>query len=213
MATNQETSIQIKAPNLRVIEFNLVGTAPLVTARFAEKGKIMMRQQEGSVGKKGKAREAKDFTAAYEAAKHVSADGWCGVHAGGFRAAMVSACRLVGFKMTMAKLSLFVLADGYDQDGAPLVKIEGEPAMVTHHTRNATGVVDIRARPMWREWSMKLRIRYDADQFNETDVANLILRVGAQVGIGEGRPDSKQSVGMGWGTFTIANEAAQEKVG
>jgi hypothetical protein len=28
-------------------------------------------------------------------------------------------------------------------------------------------------------------------------------RVGAQVGIGEGRPDSKNSTGMGWGTFEI----------
>jgi len=30
--------------------------------------------------------------------------------------------------------------------------------------------------------------------------------VGLQVGIGEGRPDSKNSAGMGWGMFTIEDK-------
>jgi hypothetical protein len=37
----------------------------------------------------------------------------------------------------------------------------------------------------------------------EADIANLIARVGLQVGIGEGRPDSKQSAGLGFGLFEI----------
>jgi hypothetical protein len=105
--------------------------------------------------------------------------------------------------MTRAKLSIFIEADGVSRDGTPLVRIYGEPEMHTGHVRNETGVVDIRARPMWREWSLKLRVRYDAEQFTVTDVANLIMRAGMQVGVGEGRPDSKKSTGMGWGTFTI----------
>jgi hypothetical protein len=48
-----------------------------------------------------------------------------------------------------------------------------------------------------------VRVQYDADQFTATDAANLMTRVGAQVGIGEGRPDSKMSAGMGWGTFKL----------
>jgi hypothetical protein len=55
-------------------------------------------------------------------------------------------------------------------------------------------------------WSADVNISYDSDQFTSTDVANLLQRVGQQVGIGEGRPDSKMSAGMGWGTFTLANE-------
>jgi hypothetical protein len=35
-------------------------------------------------------------------------------------------------------------------------------------------------------------------------VTNLMQRVGLQVGIGEGRPDSRESAGLGWGTFAIA---------
>ena len=36
-----------------------------------------------------------------------------------------------------------------------------------------------------------------------TDVTNLMQRVGMQVGIGEGRPDSRDSAGLGWGTFRL----------
>jgi len=39
--------------------------------------------------------------------------------------------------------------------------------------------------------------------FTSSDVVNLFNRVGAQVGIGEGRPDSKASAGLGFGLFEI----------
>lgn len=209
MTKDKTESISIAAPNLQTIEFKLVGTAPLVTNRFAAKGALIEAQQGGSTSKKGKKKEAKDFEKTYENAKHKSTDGWCGIHAGSFRAAMISACRLVGFKMTLAKLSCFILADGFSPDGEPLVRIYGTPEQVTHHVRNQTGVVDVRARPMWKQWSVRLRVRYDADQFTTKDIANLLMRVGEQVGVGEGRPDSKQSAGMGWGTFALDDSADQ----
>jgi hypothetical protein len=39
--------------------------------------------------------------------------------------------------------------------------------------------------------------------FTPEHVAALLQRAGMQVGIGEGRPDSKRSVGQGWGLFTV----------
>ena len=106
--------------------------------------------------------------------------------------------------MTLAKLSLFVEGDGFDKvDAVPLIKIDGTPESHLMHARNATGVCDLRVRAKFWPWSAILNVSYDSDQFTATDVANLLLRVGAQVGIGEGRPDSKKSAGMGWGTFTL----------
>jgi hypothetical protein len=136
-----------------------------------------------------------------------------GIPAGAFRAAMISACRLVGFKMTLAKLSLFVVADGFDRDeGTPLVKLIAKAyKRVDMHVRNATGVIDIRSRPMWEEWQADVTIRYDADQFSQDDVVTLMSRVGEQVGLCEGRPDSRASAGMGWGTFRLANESEGKK--
>ena len=120
---------------------------------------------------------------------------------------MISVCRLVGYKMTLAKMSLFVEADGIDRvSSIPLVRIQSEGGHIKHvaAVRNATGVLDLRARPMWHDWKITLRIEFDADQFSLSDVVNLLSRAGRQAGIGEGRPDSKASAGQGWGTFRVA---------
>jgi hypothetical protein len=202
--------ISIAAPNFQTAVFRLIGTAPYVQHKFSQKSREIMRatQESGSRSRKGQKREPKDFKANYEAAMYKSREGWHGVPASCFRNAMISACRMVGFKMTHAKLSVFVEADGFDSDdGSPLVKIsKGKPHYHEAYVRNATGVVDLRARPMWDEgWEIKLRVKFDGDQFTLTDVANLLSRAGYG-GIGDGRPDSKDSAGVGWGTFTIAEE-------
>lgn len=205
----KKVALTITPPKLEVLHLKIIGTAPLVINRFGQKAINQMRevQEAGSVAKKGKKREPKDFAACFQDARHISNEGWDGFPASAFRAASISACRLAGFKMTLAKLAIFVEADGFDVvDGIPLVRItKGEPKHVEHAVRNATGVADIRARPMWAEgWEMVLRIKYDAEVFSTQDVANLMDKVGQQVGIGEGRPGSKNSCGMGWGTFKIS---------
>lgn len=205
--TEAQGAVTIKPPKIETAQFHIRGTAPLVQARFSKKGEIMLKMAEGSTARGKKNRSARDFDQDMRDAMHVSTDGWTGIPAGAFRAGMISACRLVGFKMTLAKLSVWVLADGFDaEEGTPLVKlIAGKPERSDMHVRNATGVVDIRSRPMWRTWEAKVRVQYDADQFKLGDVANLMARVGMQVGIGEGRPDSRSSAGLGWGTFELVS--------
>jgi hypothetical protein len=205
-ATNEH--VAISAPNFSIAEFRIVGIAPYVQNKFSQKALNTMRgtQEAGSQGKKGRQREAKDFDACYEGALHTTKEGWHGIPAPAFRCALISACRIVGFKMTHAKLSVFIEADGYDaEDGTPLVKItKGTPIRHEAAAWNANGNPDVRIRPMWREgWEATVRVRYDGDQFSLTDVTNLLSRVGLQVGVGEGRPDSKQSAGLGWGLFNL----------
>lgn len=202
----ETVSVTIKAPNFKVASFRITGTAPFVMHKFSASTRrtIIETQEAGTVAKGKKVRAPKDFDAVYEGCFHRSKEGWAGIHAGAFRNAMISACRTVGYKMTHAKLAAFVLQDGFDvDDGTPLVRIDGKPEKHTTHARNDNGSIDIRVRPMWREWGATVRVRFDADMFSETDLANLMMRVGMQVGIGEGRPDSKNSAGMGWGMFSI----------
>lgn len=211
--TNME--IKISAPNIREAKFIIRGTAPLVVHKFSAKAKAMIRQKQeaGSLANKGKSKSAKDFEEVFQGARHISTEGWDGIPAAAFRAGIISACRLVGFKMTLAKLSIFVAADGFDEtEGTPLVRIlsPAEPERNESMVRLATGVCDISVRPMWRIWGAELRIQYDADQFTADDVRNLLARVGAQVGVCEGRPDSKSSAGCGWGTFELVTELGEE---
>lgn len=208
-AAPSKQTVQIAAPRLRVAEFKLIGTAPYVQLRFSQKAMnaMMDKMKGGTQSKSKKIREARNFDDDFIQAQHISEEGWVGIPAGSFRAAMISACRLVGFKMTLAKLSLFIIADGIDKvDGVPLVKINGTPEPNIMAVRNQTGVADIRCRPMWKEWSIKLRIQFDEDQFSLTDISNLLMRVGMQVGLGEGRPDSRESTGLGWGLFKLEDK-------
>lgn len=205
--TTTTKAVQISAPDFRSIQLSIRGTAPLVINRFSAKAMQQMQetQEAGSTARSKKIRQPKDFDALFEDAKHVSDEGWEGIHAASFRNAAISACRACGFKMTHAKLAFSVIQDGFDRiDGAPLVKlIEANAEKWIAPTRNATGVIDLRSRPMYRTWKANLRIRFDAGMLTESDIVNLIARVGVQVGIGEGRPDSKNSAGLGFGLFEI----------
>jgi hypothetical protein len=203
-----KTPMVIAPPNFKIAEFKICGNAAYVQNKFSEKARVKIAdaQKAGQAGRKGTKKDPKDFMAAYEGAKHVSSDGWCGIPAAAFRNALISACKMCGFAMTRAKMSVFIIADGLDDsDGTPLVKItKGKPEYSETPVRNDSGVCDLRPRPMWKPgWEAKVVTQFDADQFTLQDVSNLLVRAGIQVGVGEGRPDSKKSNGVGWGTFDV----------
>jgi|GEM_PF-546212 len=207
-----ETAVIIKPPRMMTAIIPIVGTAPLVLNAFSQKAidTIIETQRAGSQSRKGRKREPKDFEAAYQGAMHRSREGWYGIPCSAFRNAAISACRVSGFRMTLAKLSCFILPDGFDAvTGQPLTKItKGEPVRNIMPARPKLGGVDIRARPLWEEgWEMNVHVQWDLDQFSADDVLNLFWRVGMQVGIGEGRHDSRDSAGLGWGTFAIKGGA------
>lgn len=205
-------NVNIKPPNLKVAKFHIAGTAPLVIHRFSAKTKQEMKtkMEEGKSSSSKKNREAKDFNQAFNDARYRSKDGWDGFHAASIRNAMISACRLVNFKMTLAKMSIFVLADGWDETEPqiPLIRINGKPVKQEDMARVETGQPYVCVRAAYHDWSADVTIRWDADQFTIEDVSHLLMRVGMQVGIGEGRPDSKNSCGLGWGLFELAQKPA-----
>ena len=204
-------TVTIKAPQFKRAVFTIKGTAPLVIHRFSAKTKEQMRlkMETGKAAGAKKDRTAKDSDQTFNEARYISKAGWDGFHAGAVRNALISACRLVGFKMTLAKLSVFVEADGWDkaEPQIPLIRIYGKAVRQDDMARVETGQPYVTIRAAYHGWTAKVTIRWDADQFTIDDVTSLMQRVGGQVGIGEGRPDSKNSAGMGWGTFELAGKA------
>lgn len=206
--TTKRSEVIISPPNFKTATFKLIGTAPYMQARFAAKAMQAMKEkmEAGSTAAKGKKRSARDFEDDFKQAQHISEQGWNGIPASAFRNACIDVCRMVGFKMTHAKMSIFIISQGRDAvDGSPLVKIVSPkpPEKIEMPVRNATGVMDIRARPMWREWFATITVKYDEDQFKLSDVTNLLARAGLQVGVGEGRPFSRDSNGIDYGTWKI----------
>lgn len=203
---NKET-IVISPPKFEKIKCKIKGTAPLVQNRFSAKAMQKMKQKMelGQAAKKGSKREARDFDDDFKQAQHISEQGWIGIPAAAIRNACISACKMVGFHMTKAKMSVFCEADGIDEiDGSPLVKLIANKPEILEMPVRIQQTTNISIRPMWRKWELDLTLKYDADQFTSEDILNLLNRAGQQVGIGEGRPDSKTSNGLGFGTFEIA---------
>ena len=212
METNQtektvQKSVSIPPPKFGRAEFELIGTEVLVVHRFSKKimNQMADKMATGKAASSKKNREAKNSDDTYNEARYISKEGWDGFHAASIRNAMISACRLVNFKMTLAKLSIFVEADGYDKEEPqiPLIRILGKPTKQADMGRVETGQPYVIYRPAYHDWRAKVRIRWDQDQFTLEDITNLLMRVGMQVGLCEGRPDSKNSPGMGWGLFQL----------
>ncbi len=208
----KKKAVTVAAPKLETVTLRIQGTAPYMQNKFSAKARQIMEdaQKAGSTAKSKKKRDPKDFTELFEQAQHIAHDGWNGIPCAAFRASMIAACKLVGVVMARAKLAIFIEADGFDaDDGTPLVRMLGDPPREHHgHVRNASGVADIRSRPMWDPgWQANVRVKFDTDMFELDDVVNLLMRAGLQVGIGEGRHDSKNSYGQGFGTFEIVEEA------
>lgn len=198
----------IKAANIVRTTLRIRGTAPLVVHKFSakQKARMMADMSRSKAEKKGKAdREPRNYDQDFQQARHLSTEGWDGIPCAAFRAAMIDACRTVGMVMTRAKMSVFVIADGLDADeGTPLVRIHGKkPERTEMLVRNDNGGADIRVRPMWRDWYADVQVEFDADMITPESVVNLLDRAGRQVGVCEGRPYSKNSVGQGWGTFAV----------
>jgi len=208
--------ISISPPRFRILSLRIEGTTPYMQLRFSEKSQnaMMDKMKEGGAAKSKNKRAARDFDMDFQQAQHRAAEGgWNGIPASAFRNACIDACRMAGFVMTRAKMSLFIEADGLDVvDATPLVKIIGaKPEMSVLPVRNATGVVDIRARAMWKTWKAVVRVKFDEDILKASDVVNLLDRAGQQVGIGEGRPFSKNSNGIGYGTFRVTREGGEKE--
>lgn len=207
-AKKDEGVAVIKAANIVRTTIRIVGTAPFVQNKFSKKArdKMMETMAATAAEKKSKAaREPRNYDNDFIQAQHISTAGWVGIPCPAFRAAMIDACRTVGMVMTRAKMAVFVLPDGFDaDDGTPLVRLIADaPEKMESLVRNDNGGADIRIRPMWRKWAADVTIEFDADMITPESVINLLDRAGRQVGVGEGRPYSKSSVGQGWGTFTV----------
>ncbi len=188
MAAKTETRL-----NFAVATFEIIGTAPFVSNVFRTCSPL--QRGEGS----------------FHASMYKSAEGWYGISATAFKAAMVRACEHFDIKMPQARQWLFVMGDGLDDEGlAQLVRFtHGTPERYETVCGNVHAV-----RGRWAPgWRVVLRVKYDADQITLGTIRQILTRAGTSVGVGAGRPQSMMSVGMGWGTFEMVEEVRSSSDG
>ena len=207
MATKKvQQRIEIRPPAFETIRLHIDGTAPLITHKFSEKMRRQIEEKQTAKDATSKKREPKDYRQEFENARYRAREGgWDGIPCGALRNSMIAACRTVeGLAMTKAKGAFFILPQGHDiTDGTPLVRIIGDVKHDTRPVRLESGVADLRNRPRYDNWSAVFDVQYDADMVSASDVANLLARAGAQVGICEMRPQAPNSFGGDFGLFGV----------
>lgn len=192
--TSGPEGISIPKPDIRVLKVKIIGEAPIVMHRFAEKA---IKQIEDKQAKKAKqARPKRDPKAEYESSMYKVGKKYA-FPANAFKQAMKSACRQLDGGITMAKASgaFFVLGD----ISTEMIEIHGKPQMRTDTVRvpPRTGGADLRYRAEFPEWWARINIKYNANVISAEQILNLLFTAGFAVGVGEWRPDR----GGTFGTF------------
>ena len=190
--------VEIKSLDIRTVDVPIVGVSELIVHNWSEKAKRQMLDKQMKNVKTKK--EAKDPQADYESSIYKFTDGRHGFPAGGFKAAIVGACRLFdGLPMTQAKIAIMVNGT----DGSELVEIKGNPYMREDMVRLESGVADIRYRAAYPEWKATLNITFNAGMLSIEQLINLVNGAGFG-GIGEWRPSAPKTASGSFGRFKVA---------
>lgn len=195
-----------KAKSVEVVEFAIretvipiVGTSPLIVHAWSEKSRRMIedKQQGRAKNKKHYLRNPEED---YQQAKHISAAGWEGFPAAGFKAAMIRGAKMIGMVMSDTRAAFFIKADC---EQTQLVKIFGESRMRTDMVRVGMGTSDVRYRPEYPEWYAELKVEFNSGLISIDQLYQLVKAAGYGCGIGEMRPERGN---FGYGRFKLANE-------
>jgi len=193
---------------VKVLEVEIRGTSTLIIRAWDQKtAQMLADKQEGK--RAVKSRENKSKEEIFNGARYIAEDGWDGIPAGAFRAAMINAVSCANiprneFNMTQAKMAIFIIPDGIDKvSKRDLVRIYGKPEIYSVMQPTSGGGPYMSHRPMYRNWSCKLRIKFNAGKIDEQGCLNLLTLAGAFVGVGEHRPSSPESKTGSNGLFEI----------
>lgn len=187
-ATDESLGIVLPRLDTPVIEITLVGTSPLITHAWSAKAIKMMEDKQG--GKATAGRENKDPQKEMEGAIYRTPDGKPGIPAISFKNAAVTACTSLGkatITKVMARQAFHVIGD--------ILPIEGEYHLRRDMVRVGMGTADIRYRPCWNEWSVKIQVQYNARVISAEQLVNLMNVAGFSVGVCEWRPECNGQCG------------------
>lgn len=201
----QSVQVRVEAPNYEILEVTVgnKGMDSTLITRACKDTEWMKDLDNNKKGTRTKARPVRDIKKEYEdgiyrmpGSKTVH-----GLPASGFKHAMTRVAKGIdGFTMADFKCMVFVMSDA-----GGLVKMKHtKPTMSEKIVRiGPQKIPQLRYRPEYKEWSVDLKIRYDADQITCQEVLNLISRAGLSIGWGELRPEKGYDHGM----YRIQGEA------
>jgi hypothetical protein len=195
-------TVNAATKGIQRIQVTLRGKSRLVIHAFAEKAKAEIRDKQAKKAKTAK--EARDPTAEFLAARYVDAQGRECVPITAVKKSLISAATAFD-DLTKVALRQAIFVDSTESPGAEIVPIElhdGKPAVGTMREDAVTIGVNTRGlayRPEYPEWQIRCTIEFNPRLVSEEQLLALIDQAGWGVGICEGRPE--KSSALGWGRF------------
>lgn len=193
--------------DLRTITICIEGTTPLICHNWDQKSINKMREKQAGTASKG--REKRDPEADYQAAFYRCHDGRYGFKCGAFKMAAVESVTSLGKEFTKVgtKQAFFVLRDETGSELTPLYYPEDQGPYMRVDTVTVGMGTDLRYRPEFPVWGVKLNIQYNARAISQEQVVNLINLAGFSVGVGEWRPQKSGDNGR----FRVVSKFSWEK--
>jgi len=179
--------------------------SPLVIHAFAEKAKQEIRDKQQKKAKKAK--EQRDPSAEFLAARYVDAEGLECAPITALKKAIITAASAFD-DLTKVGLRQALFVDSIAKPGAAFVPIEthdGTPAIGVMREDAVTIGINTRGlayRPEYREWQVRVRVEFNPRLVSKDQLLALVDQAGWGVGICEGRPE--RSSALGWGRFMRA---------
>lgn len=186
-ALKKEAPVRLLPLKICVMELTLIGDSALICHAWGIKAKRMMLGKQ--MGEAKLAKEPKDPNADFLESLYPYPGGGYGHPAVAFKSAAVDACSHIDGVTKVEARGAFHL------DG-DLVKIIGTPTMREDMVKIGPGTADIRYRGEFKEWSCKIRLRYNQNVLSLEQIANLFNTAGFAIGVGEWRPERNGSFGM-----------------
>lgn len=194
--------------DLNTITVVLEGLTPFISHAWDPKNLIKMGEKQAGTASKGRAK--RDPKADYEAAFYKLPDESYGIKCGAFKMASVTAVTSLGKEFTKvgARQAFFILRT---KEGGELTQIcypkDCPPFMRTDAVTVGNGGTDLRYRPEFPVWGVKLDIQYNARAISQDQLLNLINLGGFSVGVGEWRPERSGD----FGRFRVVTKLSWEK--
>lgn len=172
---------------------------------FSEKAKeeIRIKQQKGAK----KAKETRDPTAEFLAARYVDAQGRECAPVTAIKKSFITAATAMD-NLTKVALRQAIFVSPTADPASMLVPIEtadGKPAIGVMQEDAVTIGINTRGltyRPVYRDWQLRVTVEFNTRLVSQEQLLALAEQAGWGVGICEGRPE--KSSALGWGRFSVA---------
>lgn len=197
-------AIEIKPIVASKISFWIRGTSPLIQHAWSEKGLGMMRMTATERKKVPKVKRDPDAEAS--ACCYRTDAGEIGIPLTAFKASLIGAAHKdFGLEKTLLRKAFFIPTT----DSNRVVPMESDDYIIREDiVRVGANQTDLRYRPEFRNWRVRIVAEIDAGLLTPTDIVTLVNRAGFSVGIGEWRPEK----GGEYGRFEIDDSEPMEEL-